>query len=203
MAIPFWDPLPSIAEGPTFAPDSWDVITIGGQRLPGVAVVKGAPTLAFDKKKAGGVDGATITVNGYLPGPIEIEVTIWTDAQWTVMQEVADLIWRKPNKKTKASDLALTLSNPRTDLWKNTSVVVLGVSVPEDGKVQGTKVIKIKCVEFVPQDPTSKTKTAKAAGNIVPIAPQYDPSRNQPGKPPWETDIQPGGPPKNKKGGVS
>ncbi len=200
MAIPFWDPVPTTAEGDTLAFDPWDTVFLAGEQLPGICTVKGLPTLAFDKKKAGGVDGATITVNGYLPGPIDVECMMWTAAQFTEMQRIAPKIWRRPNKKkTSAKELAVSIAHPAFAVWGITDVVVLGVSVPEKGPVDGSKVIKIKCVEYVPTEAKSRTKTAKGT---VPIAPQLNPARNQAGAPPHTTDIHPGGSPVTRKGGV-
>src|SRR4051794_17443381 len=133
MAIPFWDPVSTTAEGPLYPEDSWDLCILAGEFLPGRAKVRGAPMLSFDKKKAGGVDGATITVSGYLPGPVEIDLLMWTSAQWVHFQAIAPNIWRRPNKKTKASELAISISHPSLDVWGNTQVVVVGVSPPEDG----------------------------------------------------------------------
>jgi hypothetical protein len=202
MAIVFWDPVTTTAEGPLYPEDPWDVCVIADFALPGVATVRGAPTLSFDKKKAGGVDGATITVNGYLPGPVEVDLLMWTDAQWQKFQAFAPSLWRRPNKKAKASDLAVSISHPALDLWGINQVVVLGVSPPENGPLPGTRMVKFKCVEFVPQQAVSRTKTAKS-GAVVPLTKEYDPSRNRAGDPPSKTDIEPGGPPRSKKGGVS
>jgi hypothetical protein len=202
MEIPFWDPNPNTAEGPTYALDVWDTAFVGGVQLPGVCSVKGTPTLAFDKKKAGGVDGATITINGYLPGAVDLECLIWTAAQWAVMEEIAPKLWRKPNKKTSIKELALSISHPGFALWGISAAVVLGVSVPERGSIDGSKVIKFKCVEYVPTEAKSKTKTAKAAG-VVPLAPQLNqPAANEAGPPPHKTDIHPGGPPVSHVGGT-
>jgi hypothetical protein len=200
MAIPFWDSNLT-DEGPTFSEDAWDSVFIGGEQLPGICSVKGQPTLAFDKKKAGGVDGATITVNGYLPGPIEIEVLLWTGAQLVEMELLTPKIWRKPNKKTDAKELARPVSHPAFALWGITDVVVLGVSVPERGPVEGSKVIKIKCVEYVPVVQQPKTKTARGSSNVK-LVKQLAP-KNQAGEPPSKTDIHPGGKAKSRKGGVS
>jgi hypothetical protein len=81
-------------------------------------------------------------------------------------------------------------------------VVVLGVSVLEKGSVEGSKVIKIKCVEYVPTEAKAKTKTAKGSAN-VPIAPELKTARNQAGEPPDKTDIHPLGKAATRKGGVS
>jgi hypothetical protein len=200
--MPFWDPVPGVASGPLYAPDPWDTVTIGGEQLPGICSVKGEPTLAFDKKKAGGVDGATITINGYLPGPITIECLIWTAEQWRTLWQLAAKIWTKPNKKTAAKALAKPIRNPAFALWGITDVVILGVSVPEKGPIWGTRVVKIKCVEYVPQKAVAKTKTANGSADLGPINPHFNPARNQAGEPPSKTDIHPGGPAQTRKGGL-
>jgi hypothetical protein len=200
VGLPFWDPVPTTAEGPLFPEDPWDVCILGGEFLPGVATVRGSPMLSFDKKKAGGVDGATITVNGYLPGPVEIDLMMWTAAQWAHFQVIAPSLWRRPNKKTKTSDLAISISHPAFDVWGITQVVILGVSPPEKGPLDGTRVVKFKCVEYVQQKAVSHTKSAKA-GTVVPLDSHL--ARNSAGDSPAKTDIEPTGPPHTKKGGVS
>lgn len=202
MALPFWDPVPTTAQGNLYADDPWDTVRLGGRYLPGICTVRGLPTLSFDKKKAGGIDGATITVNGYLPGPIEIDVLLWTQEQWALMQEIAPLIWTRPNKKSTAADLAIAISHPGLGLWGQSGVVVLGVSVPEKGPIEGTKLIKIKCVEFVPVQKKPRTKTARAASNVKLTTP-LDPAQNKAGEPPSKTDVHPHGKAVSRKGGVS
>jgi hypothetical protein len=199
--IDFWDPQTAVdndgapmlnGSGPLYSANPWDIVFIGGNPIPGRCKVHGLPTLAFDKKKKGGVDGATITVNGYIPGPIEIEVVIWTQDQWDTFQALAGAIWRKPNKKTKAADLAVTVDHPAFQLWGINAVVVVGVSVPEDGPIPQSKLIKIKCVEYVPTTNTSRTKTAKAP---VILEDQRQPASASLGAdPPSVTDLGPDGP---------
>jgi hypothetical protein len=206
MALVFWDPVATGYDAEIdhdlYAPDPWDTVKIGGIQLPGLCSVKGEPTLAFDKKKAGGVDGATITVNGYLPGPVTIECLLWTPKQLAKMEEIAPLLWTKPNKKSTAKELAKPIVNPAFALWGIASVVVLGVSVPEKGPVTGSRIVRIKCVEYVETKAVKKTATAKGAAK-VPIAKELNPARNQAGPPPSQTDINPTGAAKTRKGGTS
>jgi hypothetical protein len=177
--------------GPTFATNPWDLVYVSGQPLPGLCKVRGLPTLAFDKKKSGGSDGAVITVNGYIPGPIEVECLLWTREQWSFFQVIAAQIWTKPAKKTEAAKLAVAISHPALDLWGINAVVVIGVSVPEMGPVPQTRVIKIKCVEYVPLA-GKKSKTVRA------ITPVREDSRtsganNGLGESPSKTDLGPRG----------
>jgi hypothetical protein len=194
-------------EGKDYPDNPWDRVRLGGVYLPGVSTVKGLPTLSFDKKKAGGVDGATITVNGYLPGPIDVECRMWTPSQWKLFQDnVAPRIWRLPNKdsrKIPGDALAMDISHPSLDVWKISSVIVLGVSVVETSE-PGVKVVKIKCVQHVPTKAKSQTKTAKASASNAPLAPEHQGShKNEAGDPPSKTDIRPDGPAVSKKVGAS
>lgn len=180
--------------GPTFADNPWDLVYISGEPVPGICKVHGLPTLAFDKKKSGGTSGAVITINGYIPGPIEIEVILWTKEQWSFFQIIAAKIWTKPAKKTSAAKLAVSIAHPGLDLWGINAVVVLGVGVPERGPIPQSISIKIKCVEFVPLSGDKRSQTVKH------IAPVREDSRtsaanNGYGPPPSETDSGPRGAP--------
>lgn len=207
--IDYWDPNNGIedrggepilyGEGPSYSGNPWEVVFLAGVPVPGLCKVKAAPTIKFDKKKPTGENGLTITGQGYLPGPVEIEVMIWTAQQWTFFQEIADLIWVQP--KRGGFRTAIDIRYPGTDLWKITSVVVEGVSVPEDGPVPQSKVIKIKAFEFLPptgpatQTPkASRTKGYKEAEEFK----DHPPNNAAGGPSPGVTGTSPNGqPPRN------
>ena len=203
--IPYWDvaPEPSAAQkandeepqirfgdGPTYSDNIWDTVFFNGKKLPGVCKVKALPTIRFDKKKPGGADGIALTSQGYLPGPVEIEVLLYTADQWSVFQGLASDIWVKPIRGGKARPI--DISHPGTDLWGIKSIVIEGVSVPEQGPVPQSMVIKIKGFEFLP--PTGKThvNTPKASGK-VPVDKHIAREKNAGGKSPGETDTGPTG----------
>jgi hypothetical protein len=164
-AIDFWGPANGFS-GQPFLSNPWDVVFFNGDPLPGKWSVQGLPTLAVDRKKHAGVDGAAITVNGYIPGPVELEGLLWTPDQWEFFQAKAPDIWRKPTKKAKLSDLAVTIDHPALALWGITKVVVVGVSPPSDGPIKFSKIVKIKCLEYVALDKTTRTKTAQTATRV-------------------------------------
>lgn len=149
-------------EGPDYPDNPWDTVTLNGERLPGLCSVEGLPTLKIDQKKKGGSDSVSLTQTGYLPGPINITCVIWTLSHWTILQRLASSIWRKPNRKSKLSELAISIEHPALSLWGLAQVVVQGVSTLEIGPVVGTKVLKIRCLEYVPPARGDKTKTAKS-----------------------------------------
>lgn len=148
-------------EGPVYSENPWDVVVIAGHALPGVNTIEGLPTLKIDQKKKGGGDSITLTATGYLPGPIVVSCEIWTKAQWEVFQTVAAVIWRKPNKKSKLKDLAIPIAHPDLALWGISQVVVQGVSLSSKGKVPQARVYKLRLLEYVGNEKTNKTKTAK------------------------------------------
>lgn len=196
MGIDFWLPAAGPAgigtlggEGPTFSRNPWDTVYFNGVQLPGIWKVQGLPTLAVDKKKHAGVDGAAITVQGYIPGPVELEGLLTTFDQWDFFQQIATQIWRKPTKKAKLSDLAVTVDHPALLLWGITKVVVIGVSPPMDGPIRQSKTVKIKCLEYVALDGTTRTKTAASAARAE-QTPEHIFSKNDSGNlPPSETDA--------------
>jgi len=184
--IPWWGV--TDGEGPTFMPNPWDVAFFNGNPLPGKWTVQGEPTLAVDKKKHAGVDGAAITVQGYIPGPISVDGLIWTRDQWEFFQVFAPDIWRKPTKKAKLAQLAVTIEHPGLATWGIAKFVVIGVSPPMDGPIRQSKTIKIKGLEYVALDGKTRTMTAKSAP-IAPLDTHFQAKNSAGGKPPSETDT--------------
>jgi hypothetical protein len=214
--IPFWDPAPDTAEGDTFAKDSWDSVFLDGKQLPGVGTVKCEPKVVFDLKHAPGFDGAVITMKGYLPGAVVIELRIWTKAQWVEFLSQLPRIWRKPGKPSLANqsvakaagitpeqardiELSHTISHPALNPFLIESVIVAGISTPEDAGAIGVKVIRIKCQEYVL--PARKAPSKIRHRPDVALAPELNPPRNAAGAPPHKTDINPGGPAVSRVGG--
>jgi hypothetical protein len=196
--------------GPLFMTDDpWSLAFLAGDPLPGINKVHGLPTLAFDRKKSAGVDGAVLTVNGYLPGPIEFEFLMWTQQQWEwFLDVIAPKVWRTPKKRGRvtvtaaqldsdpANDplgvAALTITSPGLSTWRIAAAVIIGVSVPEPGPQPQTLLVKLKSNELVFPDGKKATTTPKKAARNVPLAPEVDPSANRPGRaPPSQTDTGP------------
>lgn len=171
--IPFWDEYrvfadengvttSSSAEGPLYMPP-WNSVFLDHKQLPGVCKVHGQPTIGIDKKATKGRDGLVFTVNGYLPGPIEIESKIWTPEQWAKWQEILPSIWRRPTSgSVKGSTLAIDIACPAFQLAGINQVVIVGISPPEPGDIPQSMIIKLKALEFVPpgarNDKTVKPK---------------------------------------------
>lgn len=222
MAADFWGNDAHI--GAVFSSDPWDLVIIGGAKLPGIAKVKGIAQLELDKKKTKGTNGVRLTVTGYQPGPFEVSVSIWTDEQWNVMQDWISEFWIEPRKarpefttttkrtgvnpdgtpkfakvttKNRAPQVAVDISHPALEAIGIVSCVIQGISIPEDEGSNGDiKVVKIKLVESV--EPTGKTitKSNKGSSNNVPLATRLQGKKSDtPPKPSTvRADLGPNGP---------
>lgn len=189
---PFWGNASHI--GDTFSDDPQDIVFLGGDPLPGICEVKGIAQLELDKKKTKGTNGVRLTVTGYQPGPFEVSVKYWTQAQDEFLQAWIEKFWIAPRKarpefttakkrtgsnpdgspqfttisvKNRAPSVAISISHPDLDTLGITSCVVQGISIPE---LNGDfKTVKIKVVEHVEPTKTA-TKSAKATASDIPLA---------------------------------
>jgi hypothetical protein len=70
--------------------------------------------------------------------------------------------------------------------------VIIGISVPEDGPVRGTKIVRIKAHEYVPSQKGNKTKTVKSGAKVAQTKEHRMPA-NAGGEAPSLTDTGPTG----------
>lgn len=210
-SIPFWDDYRVFAEtngivtssnfeGPTFSANQWDVVILDGKKLPGICKAHGQPTLGIDKKGSKGRDGLVFTVNGYVPGPIEIESKIWTPDQWLKWQEIIPSIWRRPTTgSVKGSALAISIYYPSFDFAGITQVIIVGLAPPEKGDIPQSMIIKLKALEYLPPGAVN-TGNVKPKPNHPPVDKRI-PALNAP-PPPSAGGNGLAGPPKGKLGGA-
>jgi hypothetical protein len=213
LEIDFWDPAPAGAlttangiptpllygEGPDYIKSSrYDMLVLGNHAVPGKCTLRGSVELAVDEKKASGVDGAALTINGIRPARMDATIEIWTQRQWELFLKLVPRIWRKPNKRLKGKaivdfGMALDLNHPYAALWGITSVVVTGAGFPEPAGTRGAMQIPLHMRQFIL--PGKKvTATVKQSGVEFDEDPRLPPAKNQGGKPPHETDVGPTGP---------
>lgn len=223
--IPFWAN-PSIAtfgragadggpSGPIYAEDAvlgdgsaigkpHDTVKFAGIRLPGICEVKGIAQLQVDNKKGKGLDGSTITITGYQPGPFEVSCKTWTDPQWDVLQAAIADLWTAPTKKSKLQSVAVDVVHPWLQLLKIKSCAIVGVSLPEPGPEVGTKIVRFKCIENVPSK-KKKVKTAKGSsvGRVQQYASGEAPKNAAPTKPSAnKKNLAPAGQPASAAAGI-
>lgn len=166
---------------------------IKGIYLPGKCTVKALPTQDYKAEKAPGTDGATIILQGYLPGPIDIELEMWLEEQYTAWNRVVQEIWRKPGKSSAgfsdrgtnlkaaakkreerrliqegqqlATEQAVSIETPVLQGLNIHRVVITGISVPEPGSNPDTRVVHIKCLEYTPP-PATKQASRKVNASV-------------------------------------
>jgi hypothetical protein len=223
MSEPFWITDTSAGfDGPIYAKNPHRTVFLGGLQLPGLCTVKATPSVQFDRQKVSGGDGASIILRGYLPGPIDIDCEIWLPGQWEIWQDIQDKIWTKPGKlagaeKKKGSALAagakiaereaLDIQHPALRKLGIQRVVLVGISLPEPGSIPQSRVIRLKCMEYVA---TKVNATAKVKGATTAVArdkkltTEKFPSTNSPGKSPAQAgEGGPNGPkPRGAHGGA-
>jgi hypothetical protein len=219
VSIPFWDEGFAHADGKVHPDNPWDTVLFNGEHLPGKCSVKAEPKIQIDRKKANGVDGAQITLQGYLPGKVQVEIEMWTAEQWELYQEMLPTFWRKPTKNdesvkaiSKARGMtldqavlyqaAVTISHPACTLHGIKAIVVEQITTPEPGSVTGLKVVRLLCSEYLapakkaaPSRLSAKPQNAKLAKELQP--------KNGGGPRPSTTDAGPGGAKKTTTPGAS
>jgi hypothetical protein len=224
MSVPYWSTTTRGFEGPDYAPNRHDTVRLKGMYLPGICKIKALPTREYDREKAPGRDGATIIMQGYLPGPIDIEVLLWMPIHFELWEGIVDKLWGAPGKlapgaakkQTAASiedaaklaeERAIEISHPATDVMKIHRVVITGISLPEPGPQPQSRVVNIKCLEFVPSPTAQQTAVVKGTDSALPETSalyQHTPKNaggTGAGPSPGLTDGGPHGPPRSRNRG--
>jgi hypothetical protein len=213
VAIPFWDQFPDTwVMGPDYDPNPWGSVTIGNIVLPGICEVTGAATHRIDVQKANGVDGGTLIERGYQPGEFDIDMKIWTPKHWALWLETRPSLFRRLSKvdlndaKKKTATAAqieataraaLPIAHPALADAEITACLVKSITLPRPGPEAGTKIITIKCVQYIP--PAPKNNALRKASSVK--APPRDPrndlggSVNKPVTPLDAGDAGPNGAP--------
>lgn len=114
-------------------------------------------------------------------------------------------------KAGAATQASVSLLWPGLNAYGVKAVIIAGVSLPEDGPEPGTKVVRFKCIEYVPPNeaPSAKDLPRRSAGSkaskttpLNVVAPFQRPTNSAPPQP-STTDTGPNGPPEKPAGGSS
>lgn len=204
-SIPFWG-LPG-SEGPTyFDDDPWLLAWIAGIKVPGKTTVSASSVarLDFQDNKAKGRHGSDILIQGYKPGPFDLNVEIWTPEQWTAMLDLIDQVWVTPKKKTKLSGIAVDVYHPALASVKIYRAALIGIDPPKDASTDGIKLVRFTFRESVLPDRKNATKKVGPSVSVVqPLADRNaTPKSAAPQLPSKDRkDLGPGGPKKPPAGG--
>jgi hypothetical protein len=163
-SIPFWDNGPTellaLLDDLSAQANAWNILTIAGERLPGlVNVPTGALERSVDVKKPLGAKAATIAFHGDDPAKPEWELTLWTPKQWDRYQEMLPLIQpRKPD----AYPQPVSASHPTLALHGITAIFFTKVGFPQIK--EGICTIALSAMEWVPKPKPVKNSGAGGAG---------------------------------------
>lgn len=181
MPQPFWG-----TNGVVLVPpakwSSWDKVELGGRPLPGLCKLTGGGVEhIIDKQGARGQQGARTSIDGTKLAEFEIEITIWTEEQWNEFQSIITALKGKPGKGLPEPQ---PIKHPSPNAYGIDKVSVIYIGFPEDGKIENTKTIKLKCLQWVKKPKATGTIKPKNATSTLPRT-RYD-NRNTA----WSNEYQ-------------
>lgn len=156
----------------------WQQVVIQGTRVPGVCMLRSVKReLKFQKNKAAGEDGETITLRGLENPQFELEIHIYTPSQldsWLKMAKSLDLFGDPQKREVKQ------IEHPLCNLSgvKYVLAVKIEYRIPEAG---GPLVVVLGLVGYGVRPGVSSTKRPKpkAVPTAVPTVP-LDPPTSPP-----------------------
>lgn len=151
------DSLPeNIGKNPGITKGPWDYVVLGGQVVPGVAVVDVTMGTGLDIQKPKGGKRATIFDDGDPPAEVSIKLLLQSDEMEGFRDFIMPML-REPGKNGGRQPLEIT--HPNCELWGIDTIAVGNISSPspESG---GLMTITISATEWVAAPEPVKAKTA-------------------------------------------
>ena len=153
----FWD---TTTEGyaQIVAAPPWSRCKLGKYDLPGIVTVDcPMPKLEADKKKVKGQGAATVNITGWQASDLTIECLLWTPTHLAKWRQLETEIAPEKQKTPPAYDILSPVVNPRV-----TSVLVLRISALKPGRVKGSKIGVLDCLQNVPKPKPTGGKPGKS-----------------------------------------
>lgn len=200
MPEAFWDLVTDGYDGANYAESDWDFVVLNGIKSPGISVVTCKPSMRIDVQKPSGGDGSPLILRGHNPAKVDIAIEVWTPAQWLLLQEFMDVIWRRPGKDSRQdrpgqktatikATGAIEIQHPACRMYGVTAVVIHSPSSPERSP-NGGRILRIDALQYTPQSGNT-TRKAQGSGKVVPVTPELQRPKNVAGLPPSQTDARP------------
>lgn len=168
-SIPFWVSS-TLGILDTGERSPWDRCTLGAHQLPGlvhVSIPKPAER-KVDIKSPDGKAKAKLTVKGWDPAEVEITLLLWTPPHLSEWRKVrADL--RDPNDDAESDPMEII--HPVTEDSNIRAIMVKRIGGLEDGRIVGTKTVKIEAVEWAAEVKDVGTGTPTGAKSAEDAAP--------------------------------
>jgi hypothetical protein len=200
---PFWDSIKDVGyeEDQSRNCNPWDILELNNVRVPGICTVKVIPKVRIEVLKASGRDGGPVIERGHEAARVDIQIKIWTPAQWNLLVEQLGGLWRSPGQQfrtrpTKDSkgkvitpaEGAIRIHHPACSFARVYAVLFESIESPEPAPEKGAMVIKIKAVQYIPRSDQEATRQVK--GTAVQRAPELGGSKSGiPPKPVSTTDL--------------
>lgn len=185
-------------DGRVYMTNPEETLWIKGMQVPGRCRVRALPSQDYTREKAPGQSGGTIIMQGYLPGPIDVEIMMWLPEQRARWSEILKEIWVKPGKVSSgkveggsvavasalAQQNAVEVVHPELLELGVHRAVVVGVSLPEPGPVPQSRVVNLKLLEMTPPVQDTPRKVAGSAAKVTaPTATYQFPTQIKPEDP--------------------
>lgn len=154
--------------------EDWDVLYLGGQRLPGVARVEVKLPGSLDVKKPKGGKKAYLTDTGAQPARVDIALEL-------LPSDLAELERVIPTLRARAANGGqnpLAIAHPQCRMWGVDVVKVGDISAPMP-RAGGSYVVKIQAIEHVERPKAVKPPKAKAEGDWD-VQPKIDALKERP-----------------------
>jgi hypothetical protein len=171
LTQPFWDAQLQKGLDPSNSNlSAWDIVFIGGKQLPGTCKVSGKRGRRIDIKQAKGTHYATLTFNGYDPARISIAISIWTQAQYDVLDGLMSMLEAPPHfyvdKSVAGGKVfqALDISHPSMRLMGVSQVLVESIDPLHPTSVKGVWEMGVHVIEYKVVK-TSATSTVQGSQN--------------------------------------
>lgn len=145
--IPFW-------VSTEYGNSLWDELFLGSDSWPGRWKITPKKDRAIEQAKQKGVDGVTLTDNGFNAGTLQAEGVLWLETQWEDFQ----LIY--PNydpQKPGVSRTPLSVYHPVLELMGIDSVYLKGISISPPG-AGGIVTVTLDLLQWFPATKAAQTK---------------------------------------------
>jgi hypothetical protein len=159
-AAPFWSTSGGILDLGNRT--EWERCQLGAIELPGLVHVNISKPAErkVDVKSPDGKTKAKVTVKGWEPAEVQIQLLMWTPAQWAEWRKIRPQL-RDPTDK-KESD-PFEIEHPVTYDSGISAVIIKNIGGLENGTTRGTKTVKISAIEWTAEAKNTGTGTPKGA----------------------------------------
>jgi hypothetical protein len=156
MGIPFWG---GRADDLSAHASAWDVVSIGGVRLPGLCRIDGKKGRRHDKKLVAGGDGSDPSSLGYDPAEFTVTVRMWTDDQLRAFEAMLPTLLPRNGK---GNPKPITVSHPALSLFGINALYLMDAMLPKMSSQSGVVEFGFRFSEHSPTAAVGVTHDDKA-----------------------------------------